>query len=281
MQIARSIAEVNAVVRNWRKLNLRVGYVPTMGALHDGHLALVHQSRAECERTVAGVFVNPTQFGPHEDFDRYPRTLGQDTTLLSAAGADLLYLGMADEIYPPNGLLSIKIKELDALWEGAVRGEGHFEGVALVVAKLLNIVQPHVLYLGRKDYQQTVVLRRLVSELFLPVEVRIGETVREADGLAMSSRNRYLSPQERAKAGLVYRTLCAVATAKEQGSTVAQALEQGRALLAAEPAFRLDYLQVVDEWTLQPLEDWKADGQQVALIAAKLGSTRLLDNILL
>lgn len=281
MQIARSIAEVRLVVRNWRRLGLRVGYVPTMGALHAGHLALAHQSRAECERTVVGVFVNPTQFGPNEDFDRYPRTEAEDTALLRAAGADLLYLGMADEIYPQQGLLSIKIKQLDALWEGAIRGEGHFEGVALVVAKLLNIVQPDVLYLGRKDFQQTVVLRRLVSELFLPVEVRIGETVREADGLPMSSRNRYLNPEERAKAGLVYQALHAVAAAKAQGLTVDQAVEQGRALVASEPAFRLDYLQVVDEWTLEPLAQWKADGEQVALIAAKLGSTRLLDNLLL
>jgi pantoate--beta-alanine ligase len=247
-----------------------------MGALHAGHRALLDRARAECDSVVCSIFVNPTQFGPHEDLSRYPRPLAADLALCEAAGADAVLLPGADEMYPPGAATTISVRGLDSILEGASR-PGHFSGVATVVAKLLNIVQPCAAYFGEKDYQQLCVIRRMVADLDFPLETVGCPTVREADGLALSSRNAYLNAEERAAAPLLHATLLAVRAAYLAGVRDSAALlARGQAVLPAPP-FVLDYLALADGSTLAPAP--LAHDTCRVLIAARLGTTRLIDNI--
>lgn len=255
----------------------RIGFVPTMGFLHEGHATLVRRARAECDVVVASIFVNPTQFGPNEDFATYPRNLVQDVALLERDGADVVFAPDARTVYPDGFSTSIKAGSVAATLEGEYR-PGHFDGVATVVAKLFNIVQPHVAYFGEKDWQQLQVVKQMVRDLDMPVEITGVPIVREADGLAMSSRNVRLSADERAQALCLYRALTAVRTAFAVGERSALALEQLMLReLEAESAASVDYAVVRDARTLQPITT--ATPESRALIAARVGNVRLIDNM--
>ena len=256
-----------------------IGLVPTMGFLHAGHLSLVARAKAECGACAVTIFVNPTQFAPSEDFGRYPRDLPRDLALLEAAGADIVFTPPPSEMYPPGFATSIDVGPVAHPLEGASR-PGHFSGVATVVAKLFNIAQPTRAYFGQKDAQQAAVIRRLARDLDFPLEVVIAPTVREADGLAMSSRNSYLSPEERASAVVLHRALTEAATRYAAGERDAEAIRAAmRAVLAAEAKAQVEYVSVADLETLEDLQRIEA-GALVSL-AVRLGRTRLIDNLLL
>ncbi len=276
MQICSTIAEM----RSWRRsLSGTLGFVPTMGYLHDGHMSLVRAARAATDTVAASIFVNPLQFGPREDLSRYPRPFERDVALLEGAGVDLLFHPTVDELYPPGFSTAIDVGGPTAPLEGAAR-PGHFRGVATVVAKLLNITGPDRAYFGQKDAQQIAVLRRLVADLNFPVEVRVVPTVREPDGLALSSRNAYLGPEERAAASTLYRALRAARDRWLAGERKASALRQiVREIVAAEPLLTLKYVDVVDPLTFESLDEARP-GVLIAL-AAQCGPARLIDNILL
>ncbi|MHB8392035.1 MAG: pantoate--beta-alanine ligase [Acidobacteriaceae bacterium] len=256
-----------------------VGFVPTMGALHAGHRSLVQAARQRCDVVVASIFVNPTQFGPNEDFSRYPRTLQQDCQMLEDERVDVVFTPTAEVMYPPGASTFVDVEGVSERLDGASR-PGHFRGVATVVAKLFHIVQPDFAFFGQKDAAQVAVLRKMARELDFPVDMVICSTVREPDGLAMSSRNRYLSAEERRQALSLSRALLAAQTQADHGEQSASALlETMRATLQDEPAVRVDYLAVVDPDTLLPLENVAAGA--LLAVAAYVGSTRLIDNVLL
>jgi pantoate--beta-alanine ligase len=271
VQIASTISQARAL---FDVLPRPLGFVPTMGALHDGHLALVRRARAESVAVGASVFVNPLQFAPEEDLARYPRDLEGDQAKLAQAGVDVLLIPSPLAMYPPGFGTSVDAGAVGQLYEGAVRPT-HFRGVATVVNKLLNIVHPDVLYLGQKDAQQTAVLRRMVADLEIPVRVAIVPTEREADGLAMSSRNAYLSPEQREAAPSLHHALQAVRLAMASGRSKADAIAMGRTRL--HPLAQLDYLDVVDANTFTPLDTLSPPAFVIG--AARFGSTRLLDNL--
>ncbi len=256
-----------------------VGFVPTMGALHAGHRSLVEASVAEGAFTVASVFINPTQFNEKADFDKYPVTTAADIKLLASAGCDALYLPAVEDVYP-TGIAAAKTYNFGALegvFEGA-RRPGHFAGVGQVVARLLQIVQPRYLYLGQKDFQQCRVIADLIKQLGMNVALKICPTLREADGLAMSSRNRRLTDAERARAGTIYQ--CLIAVKIKKGQVPFAILEKESRELLTRKGFEVEYLQLAHAETLQPMPDF-ADCRQIALFAGRLGSTRLIDNMLL
>jgi pantoate--beta-alanine ligase len=270
-------ARLHAVVDSWKRDDLRVGFVPTMGNLHAGHHSLIALARQHADRVVASVFVNPTQFGPNEDFARYPRTPEADAAGLQAAGCDLMWVPSVETMYPfsPEATVQVRVPVVTATLEGAHR-PGHFDGVATVVARLFNQVQPDVAVFGRKDYQQLAVIRYLARDLAFPIEIIAGETLREADGLAMSSRNQYLSPEERRIAPVIHRTLENMAAAIRAGTPRAQV--EGRAATDLTAAgFTVDY-GVVRRPDLTEPTDGEA-GPRVALVAARIGRTRLIDNL--
>jgi pantoate--beta-alanine ligase len=255
-----------------------------MGALHNGHLSLIAESRRCCETTVVSVFVNPTQFGPREDYRRYPRALSHDTALCRKAGVHVLFVPSVEEMYPPGDtmrppvdLIHVDAGALGLVLEGASR-PCHFNGVATVVLKLFNLVQPDRLFLGQKDYQQTLVIKQLVRSFHLNVDVTVCPTIREPDGLAMSSRNRYLSRRERAAAALLYQALRTGEARMREGERSAGALLAAmRRVLARTPLIRVDYLAVCDADTLVPLT--RVNRTTVIVIAARIGKTRLIDNV--
>ncbi len=253
-----------------------LGFVPTMGSLHDGHLALVTRARAECDSVAASIFVNPLQFGPHEDFDAYPRDEARDAELCDRAGVDLLLLLQRDEMYPPGFATTVtQAGHLTGVLEGAER-PGHFDGVLTVVAKLFGIVGPSTAYFGRKDYQQTVVVRRMIADLELPIELVVVDTVRESDGLARSSRNAYLGPELRPAALSLVAALTEVERRFEAGERDAAALAGVLSAIVQEgTGGRLDYAQIVDADLGTPRT---AQAGQVAVVAARVGPARLLDN---
>ena len=280
MQLASTIAEMRAARRT---LVGRVGFVPTMGALHAGHMALVAAAKQQCDAVVASIFVNPTQFAPTEDLDKYPRPFEQDRANLLAAGVDVLFAPSAAEMYPPGAATFVTVEELSSRLDGLSR-PGHFRGVATVVAKLFHIVAPQFAFFGQKDAAQVAVLRRMVRDLNFDLEVIVVPTVRDPDGLAMSSRNVYLSPQERASALALSRALRSVEQLHMSGEHDSAALlGAARQALAANaaslPEVRLDYLEIVHPDTLAPLTN-TAHGA-LAAIAAWIGSTRLIDNVVL
>lgn len=275
MQVVATIAEARAA----RAAFPRLGLVPTMGYLHPGHISLVEQAKAECGAVAVSIFVNPTQFGPNEDLARYPRDLPRDLAMLEAGGADLVFTPEPSEIYPPGFASRIEVGSVAEPLEGASR-PGHFAGVATVVAKLFNIVQPTRAYFGQKDAQQTVVIRRMARDLDMPVEIVTVPTVREPDGLALSSRNVYLTADQRAAAPVLFQALSLVKAHFEAGERDANALRTTmREVIATEPGVEIDYVSVADPDTLQEL-DRIAVGALVSL-AARLGKTRLIDNLLL
>lgn len=277
MDIARSVADLRMRVGGWRGLDQTVGLVPTMGAIHDGHLALVRAARAACDRVVTSLFVNPKQFGPTEDFGLYPRNEADDARLLSDEGVDLLFAPSVDHVYPEGFATTVAVAGLTEPLCGAYR-PGHFDGVATVVSKLLIQCAPDRAYFGEKDYQQLLVVRRVARDLDLPVEIVAVPTVRDADGLALSSRNAYLSCAERAIAPVLYRTIAEMARRLADGRTgPAAEIEWGRARISEAGFDRLDYLEVRDAETLEALDAVTRPAR--VLVAAWLGPTRLIDNV--
>lgn len=275
MDAARSVAALRQAVAGWRGRGERVGLVPTMGAIHAGHQALAGAARAQCDRVVASLFVNPKQFGPSEDFTAYPRDEAADFAAFEKAGIDLVFTPAVEEMYPSGFATAVRVGGVSEGLDGAFR-PGHFEGVATVVAKLLLQCLPDAAYFGEKDYQQLMVVRRLVRDLDIPVRIEGVPTVREADGLALSSRNVYLSAEERRTAPLLYRVLCDAAARIEQGEEVASVLDQGVAVLRGE-GFAVDYLELREAEDLAPVN--RLAGPARLLAAARLGRTRLIDNI--
>jgi pantoate--beta-alanine ligase len=245
-----------------------------MGALHEGHLELVRRARERCAAVVASIFVNPLQFAPNEDLATYPRDLEHDREKLAAAGVDALFQPDAPAMYPANFSTFVEVEPLGAAFEGAQR-LGHFRGVATVIAKLLNIVQPDVLFLGQKDAQQAVLLRKMVADLDFLVDLEVVPTVREPDGLARSSRNRYLHSTRRAEAATLYQALCTTLRALKDGARKAEALAAGAAMLS--PNAQLDYLEIVDAQTFEPIEELRPPAFVIG--AARFGTTRLIDNL--
>ena len=274
--IVTTIAEVRAAVADARRRGQAVGFVPTMGALHEGHAALARAARAAGGFVVVSVFVNPTQFGPAEDFTKYPRTLDADRALCHQAGAALVFAPTAAEMYPERSITFVEVTELDTVLCGASR-PGHFRGVCTVVLKLFNIVAPDRAYFGAKDYQQARIVAQMVRDLNVAVEVKVEPTVREADGLAMSSRNRYLSPAERAAAPAIYRILGKVRTLAIAEPDVAALEAKLWAALEEIPGARVDYARIVDAETLRPVTG--IHRPVVAAVAVFLGATRLIDNV--
>lgn len=258
----------------------KLGFVPTMGYLHEGHLSLVRQAKAECGAVAVSIFVNPTQFGPNEDFSRYPRNLERDLALLREAGTDLVFTPEVATMYPEGYGTYVEVQGVSEMLEGAAR-PGHFRGVATVVCKLFNIVQPTHAYFGQKDAQQTVVIRKMVRDLAIPVEIVIAPTVREHDGLAMSSRNVYLSPEERRAAVVLYRALMAAQRRYKSGERNAEELRRTmRLVLEAEPLARTEYVSAADPLTLREQDEVGERGTLLSM-AVRIGSTRLIDNLLL
>jgi pantoate--beta-alanine ligase len=255
-----------------------LGLVPTMGALHEGHLSLVRRARTECASVAVSIFVNPTQFGPHEDLQSYPRDLAADLEMLDPAGADLVWIPEVEDIYPPGDQTWVTVEAVTRGLEGA-RRPGHFRGVATVVAKLLHAFQPQRAYFGQKDAQQAVVIRQMVRDLLLPVEIVVCPTVREPDGLAMSSRNRHLSAEERVSATVLYRSLCAASAAFEAGERDAERLRRVmREVLGSEPKANPHYVSVADAGTLEELN---GHVDRVLLsMAVAIGATTLIDNLI-
>jgi pantoate--beta-alanine ligase len=287
MRILSDIAELRAAVRGRRgdraggerPTPRSVGFVPTMGALHAGHRSLVQAARKRCDIVVVSIFVNPTQFGPSEDFSRYPRTLEQDCKMLETESVDVVFTPTAEAMYPPGASTVVEVEGVSERLDGASR-PGHFRGVATVVAKLFHIVQPDLAFFGQKDAAQVAVLRKMVRDLDFPLEIVVCSTVREPDGLAMSSRNRYLSPEERRQALILSRALRSAETQAAHGEHRSAVLLQTMlACLQQERAIRIDYLAIVDPDTLLPIDD-VSSGALLA-IAAYVGNTRLIDNVLL
>lgn len=279
MILTHTIVDVRRRVAAARHNGLTIGLVPTMGALHEGHLALVRRAESECGFVVVSIFVNPTQFGPSEDYERYPRTLETDCSLCSEAGVDVVFAPDTAEMYPEGTSTWVEVEGITQILEGASR-PGHFRGVATVCTKLFSIVQPDRAYFGQKDYQQLLVIRKMVCDLNLPLEIIAVPTVREPDGLAMSSRNVYLSAEERDAATVLSRALCLAKEMYESGTRAPEAIRAAAIrLIDEEPLAELDYFEVVDAETLAPVVH--PDKPMVALTAVRIGRTRLIDNTIL
>ena len=278
MLILKTAVALHAFTERARQTNRRVGLVPTMGALHAGHLQLVRAARAECDDVVATIFVNPTQFNNAEDFRLYPRVPDADAALLGPAGCTALFAPPVEEMYPQPAVLRFDFGPLEHVMEGAHR-PGHFNGVATVVSKLFHLARPHRAYFGQKDWQQVAVIRQLVADLLFDLEIVTCPTIREADGLAMSSRNRRLGAVARAAAPLLHRVLEAAATQVRQGVPPAQVRADALATLAGEPLFTPEYVEVADADTLQPLAAYAPGRAVVLCVAAHLGGVRLIDNV--
>ncbi|MEP7352666.1 MAG: pantoate--beta-alanine ligase [Acidobacteriota bacterium] len=275
-----NIAETRTRVAEARKNNLTIGVVPTMGALHEGHGELVRRARAENGFVVVTLFVNPIQFNRREDLDRYPRDVSKDVAYCDSLGADVVFAPEVDEMYPGQLMTSVEVSGVSQYLEGEFR-PGHFKGVSTVVAKLLNIVQADRAYFGEKDAQQLAVIQKMVADLNMPVTIVPVPTVREADGLALSSRNRLLSPEEREQAPVVYRALQAAQAQILSGETAKVARIAALSILAENPSMRLDYLEVVDAATMTPVDQNAQLTAPVRIaIAVWLGKTRLIDNVL-
>ena len=276
MQTIREARQLPAALIALRAGAKSLALVPTMGALHAGHLALVQEAKRRADRVAATIFVNPLQFGANEDFGRYPRQEEKDADALSGAGCDLLWLPQPEEMYPAGFATNVSVKSLGDRWEGEAR-PGHFDGVATVVAKLLCAVRPEIAVFGEKDFQQLAVIRRMTQDLQLGVEILGVPTVRDADGLALSSRNAYLSTDERRRAIALPQSLNEAAEAIRASRRVAQSLEQAKSRLTAAGFAKVDYFALVNALTLEPLDE--VGGPMRLIAAATIGTTRLIDNI--
>ena len=281
MEIINRIPRMMSVARDMRAEGSRVSLVPTMGALHEGHLSLMARAREMCDIVVASVFVNPAQFGPDEDFERYPRDLARDAELAFTKGVDFIFAPSPEDMYPKDFVTYVTVSGLSDKLEGASR-PGHFRGVTTVVNKLLNIVQPNFAFFGRKDAQQVIIIKRLVRDLAMDVEIVVGPIVREEDGLALSSRNVYLSTNERQAATVLRRALEKARTLYNGGeSDAGRLLSAIRAVVEAEPLARLDYVAITDTRRLDPVAIISNDEPTLISIAVFFGKTRLIDNIVL
>ena len=279
MQVVRQIKEMQKISDRLREKGKRIGFVPTMGYLHDGHVSLVRKAKELCDSIVVSIFVNPTQFGPGEDFQRYPRDEEGDREKLERAGVDFLFMPEAGEMYPPRYQTSVEVAEVSKGLCGDFR-PGHFRGVATVVAKLFNIVKPHAAVFGEKDYQQLLVIKRMVEDLNFDIEIIPGTLIREEEGIAMSSRNAYLSPEDRKRATVLYRSLVKAKELVDSGEkrtyNIVQAVEK---MIGSVEGVSLQYVEVRDAETLERVE--RVSGPAVIAVAAMVGSVRLIDNIVI
>jgi len=276
MEVTITIAEMKALRR---EIPGSVGFVPTMGYLHQGHLALVKQARANNSTVVASIFVNPTQFGPGEDFDTYPRDTERDLALLEKENADIVFIPSNEEMYPEGFSSLVEVEKVTERLEGSHR-PGHFRGVTTVVAKLFNIVEPTRAYFGQKDAQQATVIKKMVTDLNMNLEITVVPTVRESDGLAMSSRNIYLNPEERQAATVLFKALSLARQLQERGKIDAEYLRQEMtSLIGKEPLAKIDYVSIADAQTLEELTE--IDRPALASLAVRIGKTRLIDNMVL
>jgi pantoate--beta-alanine ligase len=279
MIVCTTPAEMQAAIRQLRNVSRRLGLVPTMGALHAGHLSLVSAARGDCDAVTASIFVNPTQFGPGEDYESYPSDIDGDRRKLEAAGVHLLFAPSAADMYPPGNTTFVDPGDIGNRLDGASR-PGHFRGVATIVSRLFHIVGPDRAYFGQKDAAQVAVLRRMVRDLNFPVRIVVCPISREPDGLAMSSRNRYLSPDERKRALILSSALSAAEQLARKGETSAERLRTAMLdVFATDPVTRVDYAEVVDPDTLLPVP--AATKGTLIAVAARVGTTRLIDNLLL
>ena len=277
MKVTRSIAGVRDHVRRWRRARKRIDFVPTMGAIHAGHQSLVRRACAEADRVVTSIFVNPLQFGPGEDYRRYPRSLAADRSLLARSGADLLWAPEVEQLLPAGFRTRVRVEGLSEVLEGAAR-PGHFEGVTTIVMQLLNVVQPDALWLGQKDAQQVRVIEQMVADLKLPTKIRRAPTVRERDGLALSSRNAYLGAEERRQAVALSRGLAAARMLLRQGErSSARLVAAIRWVWREYPLVQEDYVAVVDARTLEKVGTVRR--RVLIAVAARVGSARLIDNV--
>lgn len=277
MEVIRSVEWMKQISREAALAQRIIGFVPTMGALHDGHLSLVRAAIGQCSPVVASIFVNPTQFGPGEDLEKYPRNFEGDCALLESLGVNYVFAPEAAEIYPPDFRTVVRVEGLNEKLEGLVR-PGHFQGVCTIVLKLFEIVRPRFAYFGRKDAQQARIVRQMAGDLNLDVEIRVCPIVREADGLAMSSRNAYLNPAQRRAATVLYRSLDAARRGIHSGTrTAAEIIDSVNAIVKSEPLAKLDYAALVDADSFEPLDFVRAPA--LLLIAARIGATRLIDNL--
>ncbi|OGW37493.1 MAG: pantoate--beta-alanine ligase [Nitrospirae bacterium GWD2_57_9] len=279
MKTITTIADTQSLAESFRREGKRIGFVPTMGFLHEGHLSLMRRARDENDIVVVSIFVNPTQFGPKEDLDRYPRDAEGDRNKCESTGADILFTPGVKEMYPEKPEVFVTVEDVSDRLEGAIR-PGHFRGVATVVAKLFHIVKPHRAYFGQKDFQQCAVIRRMVKGLNLDVDVAVLPTVREPDGLAMSSRNSYLNADERRAATVLFRALSTARTLFLEGTKTPEKLKKtAKRIIEEEPEMIVDYVEIVDRETLAQVT---TPGREMTLlVAAKIGKTRLIDNIML
>jgi pantoate--beta-alanine ligase len=279
MRILDTPEQMHSVCAEIRRNGRRLGLVPTMGALHEGHLSLVRLARSQCDVVAASIFVNPLQFGPNEDFAKYPRTFESDCRKLESERVDLLFAPAPEAMYPGGAKTFVEVTEISDRLDGRSR-PGHFRGVATVVTKLFTIVQPDLAFFGQKDAAQVAIIQQLVRDLNLDVEIVVAPIMREPDGLAMSSRNAYLSPQERKQALVLYRSLNRVQTLADRGErNSAELIARGKEVVAEEPSVRLDYFEIVNPRTLEPVSDLTS-GALVA-VAAWVGTTRLIDNVMI
>jgi pantoate--beta-alanine ligase len=279
MKICKTIEEMQVASRAVRLGGLRLGFVPTMGALHEGHLSLVRAAKAKCDAVAVSIFVNPLQFGPNEDLAKYPRTFQRDSELLEKESVDLLFAPTVAEMYPEKAVTYVTVEGMSEKLCGRSR-PGHFRGVTTVVAKLFNMIEPDLAFFGQKDAAQVAIIRRMVADLNFPVEIVVCAIVRDPDGLALSSRNAFLSSEHRESALVLHRSLMEVQSEFDRGERVATKLiECGKKMLAQEPAVRVDYLEIVDPDTLEPVEQVNATA--LVAVAGFVGATRLIDNVVL
>jgi pantoate--beta-alanine ligase len=277
MQIITTIPEMQSLADSLRQQGKTIGFVPTMGCLHEGHLSLIRRARQESDTVIVSIFVNPTQFGPREDFDRYPRDDEGDRVKCGSAGVDILFMPAAAEMYPEKPSVFVTVEGLPDILEGAAR-PGHFRGVSTVVSKLFHIVKPHTAYFGQKDYQQCVVVKRMVKGLNMDVKIAVLPTVREQDGLALSSRNSYLTAEERRAAAAIYRALSSAEQLVKAGVKEPEKLKNKmQAVLREERGISIDYIEVVDCESLAPRA--VVQDNMVLLVAVRLGRARLIDNL--
>jgi pantoate--beta-alanine ligase len=279
MRIIETVEQMRAACREMKRSGKRLGFVPTMGALHAGHMSLVRAARQQCQAVAVSIFVNPTQFGPNEDFSKYPRTFERDRQMLEAEKVDLIFAPSVEEMYPPAAKTFVQVEEMSKKLCGRSR-PGHFRGVTTVVNKLFNVIQPDLAFFGQKDAAQCAILKRMVSDLNIDVQIIVCPIVREADGLAMSSRNAYLSPEDRKKALILRRALMRVQFLADKGEHSSDTLiAAAKEVFGEEPSVRLDYVEIVDSDSLEALADISR-GALVA-VAAFVGNTRLIDDLVL
>ncbi len=277
MKIVKKIKEVREIITSVKKKGKIIGFVPTMGALHQGHLSLMRAARKKCGYVVISIFVNPTQFGPREDYRRYPRNLARDLKLIREAQVDLVFTPAVSEMYPDEQLTWVEVKKMQDGLCGRSR-PGHFQGVATVVAKLFNIVQPDTAFLGEKDFQQAQIIKRMVKDLNMNIKIEALPTIREKDGLAMSSRNNYLNPKEREAAAVLHKSLkMAVGLVEDGEKKSGKIIQKMRGVINQEPLAKIDYIQIVEPENLRPVKTIQKEA--LIALAVWIGKTRLIDNI--